>query len=369
MLEGGHMVEKNIKKQTKFQRVLYNLGKKGAYYTDHYNMSLLSQLFRFPKEDKVCIIEPSIGDGSAVSILTQKDSNENIEIFGVELDRQSFKTANENPNISYCINADFLNGVKISPSSFSMCFGNPPYGKSQIGERYERSFLRTVTGYLKKDGILVWIVSYKIFHEDKKYAHILTNRYNVLSVFKFHEPEYSRFHQIAIIAVKKADNSPDEKEEQRVIEQILDINNMPLIPKLVKEEDKIQVLPSNPDNIKLFESIKMSMSDVNEALSKSKLYNYFTDRAVINDDFMEIGRPPIVPKKDHLYLLSVSGYSEGRMGSEENKDVHLQRGKILIDKSKSYEVLESGKVVESVKTFSRSIVTVIENDGSITEIK
>lgn len=86
----------------------------------------------------------------------------------------------------------------------------------------------------------------------------------------------------------------------------------------------------------------------------------------------ELKRPPIPLKKDSLYLLATSGYGQGLAGSEENKDLHLQRGisEIIETERLTGEDIECedednikpGVLVVQTKTSIS--MSVIENDGS-----
>ena len=88
----GPMAETN----SRFSRLRANESKLGAYYTDVAHCRDLRKLFRFP-EDEVCVLEPCIGDASAVISITDATNNPNIKIFGVELNNAVAKQTKENP--------------------------------------------------------------------------------------------------------------------------------------------------------------------------------------------------------------------------------------------------------------------------------
>ena len=60
-----------IRQQSTFSRTMDNMEKMGAYYTDIEHCIDISKQLKFP-ETEVSVLEPSIGDGSAVLAVTGK---------------------------------------------------------------------------------------------------------------------------------------------------------------------------------------------------------------------------------------------------------------------------------------------------------
>ena len=82
-----------------------------------------------------------------------------------------------------------------------------------------------------------------------------------------------------------------------------------------------------------------------------------------------LGKPPIPLKKDSLYLLATSGSGQGLTGSEENSDLHLQRGVAEVIEESEYSTDEKGKEIEKVISRTKVSMTVVENDGKITVLE
>ena len=127
-----------------------NLRDYSFYPTEPAHCETIGQLFKWPTEEEVCVLEPSIGEGTAVKAVTRPDINKKVKIFGVELDDARAKTCKEDPLIEECINCDFTNGAKIKNQAFTFCFGNPPYQDDDDTDdgkksRMERTFLAHVT--------------------------------------------------------------------------------------------------------------------------------------------------------------------------------------------------------------------------------
>lgn len=116
--------------------------------------------------------------------------------------------------------------------------------------------------------------------------------------------------------------SSDDPEGAMNLLQVL--NNPPLLPEGEHGLPRIKVNPSKDSAIKLFEAKAFDESEAAIALKRTKLNDVFIkhNRHISAG---ELGRPPVMPKKDHLYLLSVAGYSDGPVGDEASGDLHLQR--------------------------------------------
>ena len=56
-----------------FSRTVANEARLGAYYTDVSHCRSMSGLFKFPEGEKVCVLEPSIGDGAAAIAVTGRE--------------------------------------------------------------------------------------------------------------------------------------------------------------------------------------------------------------------------------------------------------------------------------------------------------
>ncbi len=361
------MNETVVKGQSGFSRVLYNEAKMGDYRTDRSNCERISQLLDCTADEIACL-EPSIADGVAVSIVTGKAQGNNVKVFGVELNAERYELCKINPHIDYHIRGDFLQDVNISNHKFSLCFMNPPYGKSMVGERYEKLFLKKVDNYLMVGGILVMIIPYYIILEDEGIAKILTNRFNVATILKFTEPEFSRFKQVALIAIKKQSNTPNPDAAKEIIDYLSDIDNVFELPEFC--DKKLKVPSSYAEDITVFEGKGIDMNLIQSLPQNSKLFDLLKHKTMVKRTGVDqLGNPPTIPNRDHSFLLVVSGFGEGKMGSLETKDYHLQRGRVISDKDTRIEEGEDGKVRKFERQYHKTEMVIVENSGKITVLK
>lgn len=366
-----------------FSRNRYNEAKMGAYYTDLAHCKSIAGMFRFPAQQEVSVLEPSIGDGSAVAAvcgLSEEDQESNIKIFGVELDANVARETGEKPFMEECIRADFTDGVKISNNVFSFVFSNPPYIQSETeeGERLEMKFLRKISeSYIKRGGILVWVVPYRVISDPRHFKYLF-DRYERLALFRFREEEYKKYGQVVFVGRRVATNihlAPEIQEEAKVYAYESEI---PVLPVTFEGSDlyrSIEVIDSASDNVKLFAAKEFDREGTLRFLAgftegedyRKMMNNFLTVKPYTASD---LGKPPIPLKKDSMYLLATSGAGQGKAGTL-GVDLHLQRGVAEVVEDKDYRADPNNKDKEMlvVTSHTRVTMTLIETDGKITTVE
>lgn len=354
-----------VRKQTEFSRVKYNEAKMGAYFTDLEQCRRISRFIQFPEEDEVCCLEPSIGDGKAVCIITGKDREEknNLKIYGIELNEETYRQVKENQGIN-CVKADFLNDMLISQNAFSFVFMNPPYGTSEDGERYELGFLKKMIPYTTRGAVVVVVVPQTVSRK-KNFLKEWCNNFDTRFVYRFCGREYEKYKQIVLIGMKKRHPEPDKEEEERLFD-ILSLNeNMPALPEKYAGE-KILVPKSSEAGIEQFMPRVFQAEEAMDVVLKSPLQKVLMSALQVPPYLIDnLGRPPIMPSEGHMYLLAVSGAGQGLVGSEEKEDMHLQRGVSKIAKRSEFVRDENGKMIEVEISYPQVSYNIIESSGFI----
>lgn len=354
-----------ITKQSEFSRVKANEAKMGAYYTDPEHCRFIGRFFEFP-QDEVCCLEPSIGDGKAVIAVTGKDKEEksNIKIFGVEINENTYMDVSRNKNIHNCIWADFLNDVIISHGSFSFLFMNPPYGTQGDGERYELAFLKKVEPYLMKGAAAAVVVPFHVAIQ-KKFVITWCGMFHTRHVYRFHEIEYEKYHQVVLIGTKKqkAERNLSEEEHLQGVMQVEE--NISKLPKDYSGE-RIPVPKSSESGIGEFMSRIFHAQEAANFVKSSSLQILAHEKIRIGEYVIDnLGRPPILPSEGQMYLLAVSGAGQGLVGNEKDGDLHLQRGVSKIVTRSGYVQDENGKMKEEIISFPQISFNLVESDGRI----
>lgn len=359
--------------QNKFSRAMANDSKMGAYYTDTSHCLSIGEMFFFDRLEETSVLEPSIGDGTAVKAVTGADGNPNIRIFGCELNDEVARKLKEDNLYEEIIEADYLEGTRIKQSAFSFCFANPPYiTDAEDGERYEYKFLQRITDQLKQDAYLVWVVPYSQFTEWKHFRFIACN-YEICTVYRFRECEYEKFHQIVAVLRRKPKHILLKQEVEERIKPFLveeDIHRLPVHPLErydVPSSEASKVVPfcsKEFDSCKAFKLLDEKMGGIDFCDLSKIVDKRITTKAYTHG---RAGRPPIPPKKDTLYLMATSGYGAGLTGSSSTNDLHLQRGVAeVVEETVVEEDPQTHAEILRVTSRTKITMTVVESDGRIT---
>lgn len=358
--------------ETTFSRTAANFQKMGAYYTDIEHCKSIYNMFTFSKDEETCVLEPSIGDGSACIAATGAQENEKIKIFGVELNDGVAENTRKNPYVEEVVKADFITGTLISNSIFSFCFSNPPYMDYNEGfekTRTEKVFLDKLIPRMKAGGIVVWIVPYQRFMEDDHFS-LWMRSFETLHFFKFRKEEFEKWKQIVVIGKKRSRNIVLLKEDRIKEQQVYDFETVKELP--YEFSEKIEVPTSSMNDIKTFTSRVFDMDGAFLSLKQEGLgeignitNKYLSTPKNVLD---QIKRPPISMKRSNLYLAKAVGHGAGFAGTP-GVDLHLQRGKVSIQEVSEYEEDEDNdSVIERVTTSAICTQVIIENSGTITTL-
>lgn len=351
-----------VTKQSEFSRTKYNQAKMGAYYTDTKHCEWISKFLDFPEEE-VCCLEPSIGNAEAILTVTgKKEKRDNLKIYGVELNADTYEKVSKKQGVDICLKADFLNDVIISHHAFSFVFMNPPYGKKEDGERYETAFLKKVSPYMTKEAVMVAVIPYYVAEMEDFLMEWCSN-FNILHLYRFHESEYQKYQQIVLIGRKE--ECSDAVKEMEKLKLRLNEDKLELLPTDYSGE-KVSIPKSTEKNIEEFMNRIFDAVEAEKTVEKSPLQEMILEKIMIPPYIIDnLGRPPIIPSEGQMYLLAVSGAGQGLVGKEENKDLHLQRGVSKMMKRSEFVSDENGNIKEVEISYPQINFNLIEADGSI----
>lgn len=361
---------------SRFSRTVANEQKKGAYYTNTEMCRRIGKLLSFPENGEVTVLEPSVGDASAVrAVLSQNKSSCKTPLFAVELDKRAAAELKENlTEDEMLLNADFIRGVTITPNAFGFCFANPPYGNDDFSRRrYEEMFLKIIYTYLKKDGIVAYVIPYYLFTREEEFVSALMARFDILALYRFDDKVFEQFQQVCVMLKRKPrmDYSFGKKAYAEFLESFPTVEQLPYLPEEPTEEQLISVPVAERKDLKVFATTlfdaeaahKFVTGGALDGLLGNKVFGEVYTANELTDPFVPLG-------KGNAYMCAIAGAGQGLCGSEEDGDLHLQRGvvKVVVDK----EVVEgatenSAKLVE--KSHAGITMTVIENDGTIHHVE
>jgi len=356
---------KEVSKQNSFRRTRENESKMGAFYTDPQHCRWMGQFLVFPKDLEVCCLDPSIGDAEAICQVTGKNERENIKLFGVELNHETCQGLNQKEGLlEELLEADFIDGVIISHNSFSFCFMNPPYGTSSDGVRLENLFLGKVIPYLMLGAVLICVVPVYVA-KSTQFARRWCSNFETLHYYRFHPDEFKKYQQVVLFGRRKKQDMQPEEISRLIQVEVDELEELPA----EYNGERIAVLPSKKEDIKTYICKHFNAERVLDTVSKSALQDIMRKKLKTPAYGVGgLGRPPIMPCNNQLYLLAMCGGGEGLAGSEENKDLHLQRGIVKRVSETSYERDEQENLVETERISSKLSFNLIESGGTITEL-
>lgn len=353
-------MNEQVTKQNKFLQTRVNQAKLGAYYTDPQHCRWMAELLEFPKGEEVCCLEPAIGDANAVCLVTKKKENMNIHIFGVDLNEDTVDTVNQNPDVEECLWGDFLTDVIVSPKAFSFCYSNPPYGEEN-GKRIEVKFLRKIIPCLTQEAVLVYVIPQYVA-ESRAFQEVWNSFLSLECGYRFREKEFEKWKQVVLIGRKKAKEGDVPKENML---QWSGKEEIPLLPSAFSGE-KIRVPNSNSRELSVFTTKDFNYNRALSFVQNSSLAGVIEDR-IQQEKYItdRLKRPPIMPNAGQMYLMAISGAGQGLVGSENTKDLHLQRGIVKNTEESEIQESEDGYLVEVVRKYSKISFNIIENSGKI----
>lgn len=356
-------MEERIRKQSSFYQSRVNQAKLGAYYTDLEHCKWISGLLEFPAEKEVCCLEPSIGDASAVIRVTEREVNRKVLIFGVEINRITASLVMENPLVEDCICGNFLTDVIINKNAFSFCFANPPYGEED-GNRLEVLFLNKLVPYLMEHAVLVFVIPFYVLKE-KAFLSAWNRNFSTECCYRFHEGEYKKWKQVVLIGRKVKQQEGEETGAKESFEAFKTPEEVTLLPENYTG-DRIKVFPSCGKNISDFKNKVFDAQKARKILQGNQLEDMVISR-IGQQQFItdRLSRPPIMPNAGQMYLMAISGAGQGRVGTEEAKDQHLQRGIVMNVEEAEVRQDEEGSAVVAVQKFTRISFQIVENNGVI----
>lgn len=369
-----------ISHESGFSRSLRNHARLGAYYTDVGHCMAMHRFLNFPQEEEILCLEPSIGDGMAIKAVTGIEGGDSIHIFGVDISEVAVEKVSKDPLIENVLRGDFVKDVNISQKAFSFIFSNPPYMVADDNIRYEDKFLERFSPFLKKDGILFYVVPYAQFTR-KNFFLKLINRYEIRHVYRFQDKEYQKWHQVVIMAVRRGSNaSYSGSMRDTILEKYLVEENIPVLP-FDYDGEKINVPPSALNMLSTFHTVVFPAEDALRAMQDGTglarnvmlTFHKTLDQEVSTPSWAgdASGEPPIHPSKGSMYLLGVCGVGSGLCGNEKEGTLHLERGVVKMQETMKREPSEKKEGTDQiVSTISAQITyNVIENDGKITNLQ
>lgn len=328
----------------------------GYYPTPDLVTEILQARVTYPKDTKFAVLDPCCGQGMALAGLT---AGFPAVRYGIEPDRGRFDSAKQ--RLDYVLHSP-IEECRVAYKSFSLLLLNPPYdwehlddGNGQKCERKELLFLKRCLPWIAPGGILIYIIPETIWNDSLR--RLLAYKFDNIETWRFPEPDYFEFQQIVVIGRRKEKDCQDTLPVIGEIEDFL--HTMHAVPE------------SNPD-VKLFQTTKVSLEEIERMVPKSPCWTDFLDKArPWTRESERQRRPPLPLHAGHSALLIASGIIDGVVGT--SCDSHVVTGKVRRTKDTSFDEEispETGEKITVRREIGRYDVTIkiLNKSGEIREL-
>ena len=296
-------------------RLMNNI-KLGYYPTDPDNISLLLRGIHFPEGVTTNLFDPCCGCGKALRQLAQGN---NCYAYGVELDESR---AEEAQTRLHRVGFGSFFHSQISREAFHVLLLNPPYlsvlaeGGNRV--RSEKQFLVQSIRTLMLGGLLVYIVPYYRLTPD--ICKILAENFSDISVWKFTDGEFARFHQAVVLGLRRKPAEDDDMAE-RLGAQTLTPEMIPCVTEL---EENRYALPAVAKPVEVFRGERFNEKELERQLTHSGSFARLLNAKSALDS---TEKHPLLPLSiGQIGLIGGSGMINGLI---ECDTPHIIKGRIV----------------------------------------
>ena len=295
---------------------LMNQVRMGYYPTDPANIDLILRGIRFPEGKVTNVFDPCCGCGKA---LRQIATGHNCFAYGVELDEYR---AEEAQSRLHRVGVGSFFHSRISAEAFHLMFLNPPYisvvSENGSRTRHEKRFLVETIGKLMPGGVLIFVIPYYRLTADL--CKILADNYEQLNVWRFTEPEFSRFRQVAVIGIRKR-----RSEDLETAAELERLSHEPQsIPLITEIEEGFYDVPSASKKVEVFKGELFNEKELERQLAHSDSFKRLMNA---RSELDRAKKQPLLPLSiGQIGLVGGSGLINGLVDCD---TPHIIKGRII----------------------------------------
>jgi len=299
----------------------------------------------------VRVLDPCAGTGEPAATLAEALG---AESYGIELNTERAEQCRSRLDHVLATSAF---SVRLANRAFSLLWLNPPYDTDDDQRRLEHAFLTGLSRALCPGGVLVFMIPQVRLAVSARH---LAAHYTGFRVYRFPDPEYAAFRQIALLAVKKSQAMPDPH-----VQSVLEAWGGSDLPPLLDNSGGPPVeVPDLPQAEILFATLAF---DPHQAMQEARRHGVWSQPTFAEQLWPSDDRPvrPLMPlRRGHLALLIAAGLL--------NNVVLRQAGRRVLVKGRTYKVLvpiESDEPDTEVSCeVLRTSVVILDLDSGALEI-
>jgi hypothetical protein len=310
----------------------------------------LRNLLAFPENACASVLDPCVGAGVALHLLT---SGAKVERYGVELDAN--RAAAAQASGIQTIQGNTFDTVGKA-GSFSFLYLNPPYD-FEMGpmnnKRMEFLFLDHTYHLLVDGGVLLMVTP-----EDRLESSIplLAGNFVNLSVYRLSDTESERFKQLALFGVRKRVRASDYEQNRAHLQRLIYRLDMPV---LMGTERAYLVPPTGPTSL-VYRGLPHDT--IEDLLPGSAAWKQAAAFLMPREELA--GGRPITPlHAGHVGLLCTAGLLNGVFGQGDERHIARWRS---VKSVTVFEVKEKGYTeVHKREQFTNELALVYEDGRTL----
>ena len=294
---------------------LMNNVRMGHYPTDPLHVERITKGIAFPPGVVTNVFDPCCGTGVALRTLA---TGNNCMTYGVEIDEQRATEAQS--RLHRVAFGSFFHS-RISHEVFHVMFLNPPY-LSVLNEtggraRHEKRFLAESYEHLLYGGLLIYVIPYYRLTPD--IVRILCDNFIDLSVYRFIGDEFEKFHQVAVLGIRKK-----REDGSTLVDGFLaEVSDHTQIPELSQLPEGRYALPPKPVDVPTFKGAVFNVAELARQLAASKSLSKKLAKSALDST----AKRPILPLNvSQVGLIGGSGMINGLAMCD---NPHIVKGRII----------------------------------------
>jgi predicted RNA methylase len=242
----------------------------------------------------VRVLDPCAGTGEPAAAIARPLGGES---YGIELNEERAERCRA--QLDYLLTTSAFT-VRLANGAFSVLWLNPPYDADNEKRRLEHAFLTGLSRALCPGGVLVLLIPQVRLAVSARY---LAAHYTAFRVYRFPDPEFAAFRQLVLLAVKKAQATPDAEVQARL--EAWSAADLPPLPDA--SDASPLAVPALPRGELLFAPLAF---DPHVAAGEARRRGVWAQAAFAEQLWPPDERPvrPLMPlRRGHLALLIAAG--------------------------------------------------------------
>jgi hypothetical protein len=300
-------------------------------------------------------VDPCAGDGAALVEIT-RDLPAQQAAIELDSDRAAAAAAR---GIAVTHGSTFES--HFPAGSCSLIYLNPPYDvemRRHNNQRMELVFLDHCYGWLKSAGVLILIIpEVALSHCAKR----LASQFERISVFRLGHPESVRFHQLAVIGIRKPEH---KRGDTRAVDQLLRLAYVPdRLPILGLDTAERYAVPASKAVPVQYRGLPLD--EIEDALARSSATQSALNLLTRKPESIT-GRPVTPLHGGHVGLLCTAGMLNGVFG--EGRERHIAHWRSVKHVDVYHEEEDGYQIVRRRERFSHEL-TLAYQTGRVVVLK